>query len=40
MYDEVFDLVQAIDAEPGLKVVTFESADPGWLLPYHLMRIG
>jgi enoyl-CoA hydratase/carnithine racemase len=28
MYDEVFDLVQAIEAEPGLKVVTFESADP------------
>src|ERR1700756_3160292 len=35
MYDEVFDLVQAIEAEPGLKVVTFESADPDYFLaPY------
>ena len=26
-YDEIFDQVQAIDAEPGLKVVTFHSAN-------------
>jgi enoyl-CoA hydratase/carnithine racemase len=35
MYDEVFDLVQAIDAEPGLKVVTFESADPDYFLAHY-----
>src|SRR4029077_17720284 len=29
MYDEIFDLVEAIEAEPSLKVVTFESANPG-----------
>jgi enoyl-CoA hydratase/carnithine racemase len=27
MYDEVFDLVEAIEAKPSLKVVTFESAN-------------
>jgi hypothetical protein len=32
MYDEVFDLVQAIDGRPGLKVLTFESADPDYFL--------
>jgi enoyl-CoA hydratase/carnithine racemase len=32
MYDEIFDLVQAIDAGPGLKVVTFESANPHYFL--------
>ena len=35
MYDEIFDLVQAIDAEPGLKVVTFESADPDYFLAHY-----
>ena len=35
MYDEVFDLVQAIEAEPGLKVVTFESADPDYFLAHY-----
>jgi enoyl-CoA hydratase/carnithine racemase len=35
MYDEVFDLVQAIDAEPGLKVVTFESANPDYFLAHY-----
>ena len=35
MYDEVFDLVQAIDAEPDLKVVTFESADPDYFLAHY-----
>jgi enoyl-CoA hydratase/carnithine racemase len=35
MYDEVFDLVQAIRAEPGLKVVTFESANPEYFLAHY-----
>jgi enoyl-CoA hydratase/carnithine racemase len=35
MYDEIFDLVQAIDAEPGLKVVTFESAHPDYFLAHY-----
>src|SRR6202022_1006099 len=35
MYDEVFDLVQAIEAGPGLKVVTFESADPDYFLAHY-----
>jgi len=35
MYDEIFDLVQAIDAEPGLKVVTFESANPDYFLAHY-----
>ena len=35
MYDEIFDLVQAIDAEPGLKVVTFESANPEYFLAHY-----
>jgi hypothetical protein len=32
MYDEIFDLVEAITAEPSLKVVTFESANPDFFL--------
>jgi enoyl-CoA hydratase/carnithine racemase len=35
MYDEVFDLVQAIDAEPALKIVTFESANPDYFLAHY-----
>src|SRR6476620_8917061 len=35
MYDEVFDLVQAIELEPGLKVVTFESANPDYFLAHY-----
>jgi enoyl-CoA hydratase/carnithine racemase len=35
MYDEVFDLVQAIEAEPGLKVVTFASANPDYFLTHY-----
>jgi enoyl-CoA hydratase/carnithine racemase len=35
MYDEVFDLVQAIDAEPALKVVTFESANRDYFLAHY-----
>src|SRR6476469_2666172 len=35
MYDEVFDLVQAIEAEAALKVVTFESANPDYFLAHY-----
>jgi hypothetical protein len=28
MYDEIFDLVEVMEAEPTLKGVTFESASP------------
>ena len=35
MYDEIFDLVQAIDAEPALKVVTFESANQDYFLAHY-----
>jgi len=39
MYDEIFDLVEAIVAEPSLKVVTFEERECG-LLPRSLWRRG
>jgi enoyl-CoA hydratase/carnithine racemase len=35
MYDEIFDLVQAIDDAPALKVVTFESANPDYFLAHY-----
>src|ERR1700756_2995090 len=35
MYDELFDLVQALDADPSLKVVTFESANPDFFLAHY-----
>lgn len=35
MYDEVFDLVEAMDAEPTLKVVTFESANPDFFIAHY-----
>jgi len=35
MYDEVFDLVEAIEAEPSLKVVTFESANKDFFLAHY-----
>jgi len=35
MYDEIFDLVEAIEAEPSLKVVTFESANPDYFLAHY-----
>jgi enoyl-CoA hydratase/carnithine racemase len=35
MYDEIFDLVQSIVAEPALKVVTFESANPEYFLAHY-----
>jgi len=35
MYDEVFDLVEAIEAEPALKVITFESANPDFFLAHY-----
>src|SRR6201997_2254250 len=35
MYDELFDLVEALDADPSLKVVTFESANPDFFLAHY-----
>jgi enoyl-CoA hydratase/carnithine racemase len=35
MYDELYDLVEAIDAEPSLKVVTFESAHPDFFIAHY-----
>jgi enoyl-CoA hydratase/carnithine racemase len=35
MYDEVYDLVEQIEAEPSLKVVTFESANPDFFLAHY-----
>jgi enoyl-CoA hydratase/carnithine racemase len=35
MYDELFDLVEAMDAEPSLKVVTFESANPDFFIAHY-----
>lgn len=35
MYDEVFDLVEEIAAEPSLKVVTFESANPDYFIAHY-----
>jgi len=35
MYDEIFDLVEAIEKEPSLKVVTFESANPDFFLAHY-----
>jgi enoyl-CoA hydratase/carnithine racemase len=37
MYDEVFDLVEAIEAEASLKVVTFESANPDFFIAHYSM---
>jgi enoyl-CoA hydratase/carnithine racemase len=35
MYDEIFDLVEAMHAEPALKVLTFESADPDFFIAHY-----
>jgi len=35
MYDEIFDLVEALEAEPSLRVVTFESANPDFFLAHY-----
>ena len=35
MYDEIFDLVEEIEAEPFLKVVTFESANPDFFIAHY-----
>jgi enoyl-CoA hydratase/carnithine racemase len=35
MYDEFFDLVEAIEGEPSLKVVTFESANPDFFIAHY-----
>src|SRR5260221_13673583 len=35
MYDEFYDLVGEIEAQPGLKVVTFESANPDFFIAHY-----
>jgi len=35
MYDELFDLLKAMRAEPSLKVVTFESSNPDFFLAHY-----
>ncbi len=35
MYDEVYDLVEEIENEPTLKVVTFESANPDFFIAHY-----
>jgi enoyl-CoA hydratase/carnithine racemase len=35
MYDEIYDLVEAIEAQPSLKVVTFESANADFFLAHY-----
>ena len=37
MYDEVYDLVEAIEADASLKVVTFESANPDFFIAHYSM---
>jgi enoyl-CoA hydratase/carnithine racemase len=34
-YDEIYDLVEAIESEPSLKVVTFESANPDFFIAHY-----
>lgn len=35
MYDDIYDLVGEIEADPELKVVTFESANPDFFLAHY-----
>lgn len=35
MYDQIYDLVEEIETEPSLKVVTFESANPEFFLAHY-----
>jgi enoyl-CoA hydratase/carnithine racemase len=35
MYDEIYDLVDEIEADPSLKVVTFESANPDFFIAHY-----
>src|SRR5258706_2661816 len=35
MYDEIYDLVEAIEADASVKVVTFESANPDFYIPHY-----
>jgi enoyl-CoA hydratase/carnithine racemase len=35
MYDELYDLVERFDTAPGLKVVSFESANPDFFLAHY-----
>src|ERR1700751_2535427 len=37
MYDEVYDLVEAIEADASLKIVTFESANPDFFIAHYSM---
>jgi len=35
MYDEIYDLVEAMEADPSIKVVTFQSANPDYFLAHY-----
>src|ERR1700733_5030439 len=35
MYDELHDLMDAIEANPDLKIVTFESANPDFFIAHY-----
>jgi enoyl-CoA hydratase/carnithine racemase len=35
MYDEIYDLVGEIEADPSLRVVTFESANPDFFIAHY-----
>jgi enoyl-CoA hydratase/carnithine racemase len=35
MYDEIYDLVGEMEADPSLKVVTFESANPDFFIAHY-----
>jgi enoyl-CoA hydratase/carnithine racemase len=35
MYDEIYDLVEEIEAEPSLKIVTFSSANPDFYIAHY-----
>lgn len=37
LYDEFYDLVEEIENEPSLKVVTFESANPDFFIAHYSM---
>ena len=34
MYDEIYDLVEAMEPDPSIKVVTFQSANPDYFLAH------
>jgi len=39
MYDEIYDLVGEMEADPSLKVVTFESANPDFFIAQRGRRL-